>query len=299
MTKSRGLRTIERWTESEDEMLIELVQHPAKLTDIEIADAMARGLSSVRNRMTLLRSESRLAYKVKWKATRSIWTEADNAALIELAPSCSNAQIAKYLQRTESSVSGRIQQLMRSGEMKAGHRNGMWTIPFKMPRKTAILLAQTCVTCGKLRDADLFFRASNGSWDTRCRVCLKSRRKQRYHEIDKWAQQNIELLQEATVPLANKVGEPYTSEEYEQISDADRSTFELAISLGRTYYGIDSQRKRLGMVERRPKRPLVDSHWTIEFPNAMKALQEHFRRIGEPVPEELWEWNDEPELVDA
>ena len=100
-------------------------------------------------------------------------------------------------------------------------------------------------------------------------------------------------MQAITLPLAARKNQQYTSDDLELISDMSKSDFEVAIESGRTLYAIKNTRGQNGF--RGPK--YVKAHWVIQFPNALKALQKHFASLGEPVPQELWDWNDNEEMA--
>lgn len=219
-----------------------------------------------------------------------LWNEADVEALLELArsQSCTDAQIAAYLGTSEARVTDKLKTLRRQGA-RLPNRRGQRFNPFEVPA-SSILLAKTCPTCGKLRDASCFCRppSLNGNYFHMCKVCQAD--KQRARGQDKPTDRTQErALQAITLPLATRKSQQYTSADLELISDMSKSDFEVAIESGRTLYAIKNTRGQNGF--RGPK--YTKAHWVIQFPNALKALQKHFRELGQAVPEELWEWNDE------
>lgn len=231
--------------------------------------------------------------------TRKKWTEADTEALLELAPTCTWAQIAEYLGRHPVLIRPKALQLKRAGVEFNDRRRSR--LPWHVPAG-AVLLAKTCPGCGRLKAAKQFqavkHRKGWHGWSPTCRMCRGAKRKDWLTENQKTygpylsQENNDELLQEITFAQASRRYDRYTSREIETLSDATKSDFELALELGRTFYAVRTIRSRLGIVQ--PKSQLDDgSHWLIHFPNALKALQEHFAELGTPIPEEFWEWNDE------
>lgn len=220
------------------------------------------------------------------------WTDADLAGLAELYGTATQAQIAKYFDRTPGAIRRKIQLMVRSGELQ---RRRKTIRQFDMP-STAILLAKTCPTCGEFLSAHMFYlnrrKRRCDTWSTECRACYNRKASEHRHAATLAWMENRELLQEITRREAVHHGQPYTGSELDIIRDEEHSPLEIALKLGRTYSAILNQRNRLGICKPNPriKSPNTDA-WIIEFPNAMKALQEHFRRIG-ARPEDEWEWND-------
>lgn len=218
------------------------------------------------------------------------WSEADEAALIELADTCTARQIAEYLGRSEVAVTLKTTKFRRQGLMeRTPGLIGRGKLPFCLP-VGAILVARSCLRCGKLRDASQFrsqsdnrYRLKGLRYDHECRWCLNNRRR----EDGPQRRAKTKRLQDITLENATKRGQPYSDDEVRQILDPERSEFELALTLGRTYYAILGRRSDHGFNPRPVKPSVVKSHWLIHFPNAAKALQEHFIRLG--VPDDQWD----------
>lgn len=223
------------------------------------------------------------------------WTEADIQALIELAPTCTNVQLAKYLGRSEYAVSRKIERVKSAtgGIAKRSAGRPRYT-PFSIG-KTAILIAKTCPTCGNLRDAK-YFRKYHGKHRVDCRLCDKvksaEREARRPKRVHNGAGKHRSAKQATTVATATRRSQEYTDRELAVVLDANKSSLQVALELGRTFYGIQGKRYQLGFIPKPPE-SLPDTHWVIHFPNALKALQEHFRQLGMAVPESEWDWNDD------
>lgn len=217
---------------------------------------------------------------------RRPWTEADIAALVELQDTCSGPQLAEYLGRSYGTVHTKIHRLKKDGGLDREDKRGRKFVPFIMPANS-ILVARTCTDCGKIRDARYFQRRGGGQpvHGGACRVCIREEERRTNRAL---LARNIK--QKITVDRATRSGYEYTQSEIEVVSDSTKSNLEVALELKRTYSGVSNMRGKLG-IHTSPAR-VGDSHWMIHFPAAMTELREHFRSIGEPVPEELWDWND-------
>lgn len=197
-----------------------------------------------------------------------LWTEAEDLALVELAGTCTNRQLAAYVDRKEQTVNQRLVLLRKRGLLSSDRRSPNMS-PFKMSTG-CILLARTCLKCGKFKGAKHFSRRS-GFYRPECNNCLGGKTNR------------AKVLQDMTVDQATKGGQPYTLRELEIISDIEKPAVSVALELNRTYMAIRSVRKVIGVtVKRKPV-----EYWLMNFPNAAKALQEHFIRLG--VPDDQWD----------
>lgn len=232
-------------------------------------------------------------------ARSTAWDDGDIAALMELETSCTVAQLAAYLGRTYAAVQSKLKWLRVNGY--APDRERVDRVPFHCP-KSGVWLAKTCPYCGNLRDATQFTMKPNKAGHlyplTMCHACgigdLRARQPvERMKRDDKWSRK----LQQITASQATKVHQEYTSAEIEVLMDQGKSTFQVALELGRTYSGVATKRSALGF--RLPvKEPKEYGHWLLHFPNALQALQDHFRALG-VVPPEQWEWDDADERMSA
>jgi hypothetical protein len=227
------------------------------------------------------------------------WSDADDAALLELKASCTDAQLATYLERTVAAVKSRLKRLYEND--LAERRNPQSLLPFQCP-VTGIWVAKTCPYCGKLRDASQYTFKANRQGKryplTGFHSCglaaLRARGLDRRPKTERKRLRDATLrkkLQDVTRDHASKWHQEYTDTDLETLMDKDKSSFQVALELGRTYAGVSS--KRSGMGFRRDRSRKEYGHWIIHFPEAMQALQERFRQIGEPVPEVMWDWNDD------
>jgi hypothetical protein len=244
------------------------------------------------------------------------WTEADHEAIRELQESCTDAQLAAYLGRPVNALVQYLWKARKRGLLDRRENAGTYRVPFRVP-KTAILIAKSCAKCGKMRDASYFRQYTSGriegNHDAWCQICNLSEGKRNYAKLkerDPSASTNNssvhKFLQKVTEEHADRSNMPYTMAEMDEITDVEKSTLEVALNLGRTFYAIRARRYINGVVDQRfsdvfvhnkRRKKLPDSHWTIHFPAAAKALREHFIKLGEAVPEELWEWNDTEEIA--
>lgn len=216
------------------------------------------------------------------------WAEADDAALVELRASCTDDQLAAYLDRTVAAVRLRLVKLRREGAGPAKAKTGP---KFGVPPGRR-LLAKTCPGCGKLRDARHYvFRRDR--YDHICRHCANAA-KRRALRAPYPSEENVAILQEITFAAASNERKRYTDDEVAVIRDLTRDELTIALDLGRSYYAIVNKRRKL-VGARRPGRLGLspDSHWRIDLPDAIAAAREWFREHGRPVPEALWEWTDE------
>lgn len=228
-----------------------------------------------------------------WRKTLSVkragrkyraWSEDEIEAALELRPTCTAAQVGEYLGRPEKGV---FQIWFRYADT-AFNPMTMRRIPFHVPR-AAILIAKSCVGCGKLRDAR-YYRPVPDGWNPRCVICV--RKSKQGYKCDTDRTRDIELLQEITLEQAFNEHRRYTPGEWDVLKDKEINEVEAAFKLNRSYLAVVAQRTKLGMYGSLPRLNLGDSHWVIDFPNAMKALQQHFIAIGKPVPEQDWDWNN-------
>lgn len=223
------------------------------------------------------------------------WTDADVAALIELAPTCTWKQIGAYLGRSAGTCSEKARQLRADGYALAHRPVGRANLPFSVP-ESAVLIAKTCLRCGEIRDAIQFAKNNGGGrfYDSQCRACRVKECTER-RSAGRWSPgQSKDALNAITLPGAVNKGMPYTESDDRLIRDESLPAVEVALRLGRTYLGVRSRRAVLGVVTRGPNVINRKSQWALDFPNAAEALRAHFRGLGQPVPEEMWSWaNDE------
>jgi hypothetical protein len=223
------------------------------------------------------------------------WSDADNAALRDLRQTCTTAQIAAYLGRTANAVAIQLAKLRASSSPEERIPDAKTNVlnPFNIP-PSGVLLAKTCLLCGRLRHNSYFSRRRL-YYAAHCRVCGNKRKlgQSKYGPY----RQNVDLLQEITYAQASNERKRYTEDELETISDETQSDLSVALKLGRSYFAVTNKRQKLGIGnwgKGNPRKNLAtDGQWEIDFPEAMQALRNHFETLGRPVPEELWEWTDD------
>jgi hypothetical protein len=233
----------------------------------------------------------------RWVATRNLkrpWSEADDAALQELASTCTWDQVGAYLGRSGHTCCERARRLRQRGERVTQKRKGSGSYsPFAVPI-TAILIAKTCPDCGYFKSAKQFCHNNNRgrSYDNLCRGCRAGTWTAR--EVRRRQRDNLDLLNDVTAQSAHRHNKQYTQDEDRVLADESLSVFEAALRLGRTFNGVRARRQILGVVSRPGRPKIVDgSYWLIDFPAAMTALADHFKSLGQAVPEHLWEWTEE------
>ena len=206
--------------------------------------------------------------------------------------------MAAYLGRSANAVAIRLQKLRSDGVDIPNAATGPGrSQPWVMPRN-AVLLAKSCTSCGKLRDAAYYNQRKGGrypgSYASDCRLCHNDR-KRGSNKFGPY-QQNAELLQEITFAQASNERKRYSEADLAEVKDTSRSEFDVALSLSRSYYAITSKRQKVGVGpwgKGAKRQNFPDAQWQIDFPAAMVAIQEHFQSLGQVVPESLWEWTDE------
>ncbi|UVT31757.1 DNA binding protein [Gordonia phage Patos] len=216
--------------------------------------------------------------------------EAIKESIIENWGVASYDQIAKFVGgTTKEQVAGQAQILKKKGLLPE-----RWQFQYargQMP-STAILLAKTCPGCGFILDAEKFHNHTPGVYSTLCRKCHSRRNASPEKSKDQNNKRSMryETYQRITSKLAHRTGEPWTEEDKE-ILKGNGTIFEKAVECGRTFAATSSAMKDFGFSKVADKRPnFFDQQWIIRFPNAMKALQEEFKRLG--VPEEEWMWTE-------
>lgn len=265
------------WTDSEITTLVAL---RSTNTAAEISGHLGRSIGSVKSQL----HELGVTTGGKSGGYSPPWTDADDAALTELRPTCTLAQIGMYLGRTTAAVIRRQDQLRRNGvDIPTSWQKKN---PHFMPRSRAILVAKTCSACGQFLEA-ANFSYSSGAYASVCRGCTKERYLLKHGNFQR--NENTELLQEITYAQASNERLRYTEDELLTLKDLTKSDFEVALTLGRSFYAIQNKRSKSGFVSR--KRPRhMKGEWIIHFPEAQVAIREHFRKLGRPVPEEFWDW---------
>lgn len=220
------------------------------------------------------------------------WTEDRDAALLELVGTCPMAQVAEYLDVGQDQVRRRLRRLKDLG-LHDGIGRGANYSPYRVP-SAGILIAKTCIDCGKLRSADHYSiscrKNRQPAYSSICKLCYRDRYRKPDSRPDRLRayNENAELLNEITYATATRRRQPYEPDEDAVIEDLTISDFDAAIKLGRSYYAVRSQRQMRGLVKR-----TTDSYWVIHIPEAQVAVQEYFAALGRAVPEELWDWTDE------
>lgn len=238
---------------------------------------------------------------VRWRAeaatrgprTRTGWTEADIAAMLELSSTCSATQLARYLGKTEKAIHNARRKYQDQLPVPAERNRLPWRIP-----STGVLIAKTCTKCGEVRDAHYFAKKRKRQWsyhDSHCARCRNQYRRDkgyRYPECPSVI--NHELLQDATRPQASNERKRYTSDERALLADMTLGELEIAYKLNRTYGAIVHQRREMGLYPQRQR--LTESQWLLKLAAANLSDLERFRNLADvTAPEALYgEWPDWP-----
>lgn len=221
------------------------------------------------------------------KKRPTVWAEDMDAALLELVESCTLKQIAAYLGVTDRSAKSRLRRI---GGQKRG-RIGRPMNPFTLP-KTGVLLAKTCTKCGELKGASDYYNrkgVSRVQFASECRLCTNKANRNRNHRKLNYRKVR-KALQDHTMECATRHRQEWTTAEDEILSNTTKSTYLVALELGRTLNAVWDRRQTIGIA----KQPMLQSNsgnWEIDFPATQQEIEDYFRSLG-PVSEEFWEWND-------
>ncbi|QNJ55367.1 hypothetical protein SEA_LITTLEFELLA_56 [Gordonia phage LittleFella] len=225
--------------------------------------------------------------KYRSKSDEARFSEMVRNAISEMWTTASAPQIAKYIGVSEATVRGQVVRMKREGtlpERAANYQSSPGTIG-----KNCILIAKSCPKCGLILDAVFFQKMKSGFYSTCCNTC-RSRHfgSRNASEGNDWKK----AMQKATLPMAVNNGKPWSDDPNEdEILRSDKTIFEKALVLGRTYAATAQEMRVRGYSRKRINdKERFDSRWIIRFPEAMKVLQEEFRKLG--VPEEEFMWND-------
>lgn len=266
----KGTKQPKSWSSKEDKLLMKMY---GKYTYDEIASKLGRTKRAVATRVRKFK-DTGIIKRTEPKREYFSWDDSAIAALLEFRGTCTHAQIAKYLGCTKEAVDSRVQILLDSGvitKTEYGRKNP-WMIP-----QNAILLAKTCIKCGELRDASRYASTKQGrSVRNECMSCCNARRDM--DKVGKETRKKRDIWQQLSAENAQNHGMEWTSSELETISDNEKSNFQLAMVLGRTYNAVCSARIRAAV---NPRKPEIGP-WIIHFPKALKALKQEFIRLGVP-----------------
>jgi DNA-binding CsgD family transcriptional regulator len=249
------MRETRLWTDEE----LGVIEGNPHLTAREIASLLGRTRSSV------LKKRSELRHGISRE--NGLWSESE-LDFIALSDDLTAGQIAKHLGRTVASVNHARKRLREIGQLASLLDGGAHRVN---PRSvgTRILVAKTCSRCGLLLDASWFgFRAGSdrrGQRLSACRKCLASETKE-YTRRTKAPTKFQQKLQAVTLEKATNLGKEWTSSELELIADPNRTNFEKAIILGRSYYGVATRCAKLGLRSRKEELgDPTDDQWIIKL----------------------------------
>lgn len=215
------------------------------------------------------------------------WTEDMDQAVVELLSTCTVKQIAAYLGVTEASVRSRKRVL--GAAARSGHRP---MSPFQVP-KTGLLLAKTCTECGELLDA-CCFHDSGGRKNAaaKCRPCINKTPWRR--EASRRGKAARRVMNSHTYEKAVHHRDEWTTadDEYLTKHNDSKSTYEIALDLGRTMNAVQHRRRAIGLTAPMGSES-TDGRWMVDFPATQEEVESYFKALNRAVPEELWEWSDE------
>ena len=218
------------WT---DEELGFLAEHP---------DWPPRRIAAELGRSAVAVGAKRREIREGWSPTVTPWSQDDTNFIIN-TPHMTAEQTAKHLGRTVSSIRGQRQILTETRGLSWG--SGKQKSPFSIGARK--LVARTCHSCGLLLQARWFQFMRVGSatgwqWQTRCTRCVPLHLKNPpdYSKKDPAPSRASKArLQALTLPHADRKGQPYLAADHAVMADPDRTIFEKAITLGRTYFAVN------------------------------------------------------------
>lgn len=213
------------------------------------------------------------------------WTVDMDAAAVELVATCTYAQIGAYLGVSAGSVKARLQKLGATPSER--HSKNPFVIP-----KSAVPVAMTCTICGELRSASAFYKAVGRRKQraSECVRCTSNAKKRRRDHLKRSGHVDLSRkLQAHTEERATNHREEWTASDDAVLEDATKSTYQVALDLGRTLYSVHHRRRSLGITKRAPVHAV--DRWEIELLATQAEIEAYFRSLG-PVPESDWEWSD-------
>lgn len=254
------------WTDAE----IGFLQDHLDWKSPRIAEELGRSPGAVRQAKRKLRDGS-------LGAGRTFWSE-DEIDFVRRTPNLTTEQVAHHLGRPFGGVAGIRKRLAKDegvdfgNNQKSPHNIG--------PRR---LLAKTCIGCGLLLEASWFNSSNDKSrgrkWKTQCARCLyksdqaahPDRPSKSKRDGGKSARAARERLQTITRERATRHREPWLEADHEVLRDASLTTFEKALSLGRTYLATHSAVSNNGYTSRVGKGDPMKGVWVIDNPNTEVA----------------------------
>lgn len=198
-----------------------------------------------------------------------LWTSTEDQVLLD-NPTMTALELSRHINRGPTSISNRKVALRKRGAIlpPPSHEGRKRKAPQYVGRR--ILLASTCKECGVLRDAKWFIRNEEGFYSFVCRVCRNSNNsrvgKIRTDDSKSQTRRSQKSLQERTLDLANRSGDPWTEADFQTLSDPDLTIIQKALLLRRTYAatsvkaGLQGYKSRIGLGD--PDR----NEWIINTP---------------------------------
>lgn len=251
------------WTDEEYGFVLDKLDWPVA----RVAEALGRTGSSVQN----VRSKLKRGWSPKQEANRA-WPEEDINYILN-NPQMSAPDIAKRLRRTTHAVNQQRLHLRRTREgVPSFLGNFSPFIPGARP-----LLAQTCPECGLLLQEKWFQTDKLGRRCRTCKRCRAADRKSRgifpsrstktdQHMAAQKARYNH--WQNVTVERAENRGQPWTEADLKVLADPDMTIFQKAITLKRTWFGVQVAAVKRGFHHKRGLGDPERDQWLIDNPNA-------------------------------
>lgn len=182
-------------------------------------------------------------------------------------------EIGLILGRNTPAVQQRKQVLRRRAKGEGVDSPAHSVNPFFLNSRS-ILLAKTCVNCGKLMDVRWFKRAGSCSYAPGCTACRRGEAKDYKASVEekKKSQDKFNArMRELTTPAA-RGGYEYTSKDHEILSAPEKTVLEKAIETQRSYAAVKIAVSRFSYTSR--THYLGDQAtgvWNIEFPERKTA----------------------------
>lgn len=239
------------WTDEE-------LGHLQDLSHLNAAQ-VARVLGRTRKQVLHMRQRIRLG----WERQLEPVSDAD-LDFVAAYPHFTAEQIARHLGRTTASING-MRRKLRDRGYDVGADSSKKN-PWHVGNRT--LVARTCARCGLLLDASWFCKRGTrriGHLSQHCRKCSAAATANG-NKRHRYSQKFADRLQAITLETAVNNRKEWTTAEMAVVADPDRTTFEKAVTLGRTYYGVASRSAALDLRSRKePVGDPTEAQWFIRL----------------------------------
>lgn len=208
----------------------------------------------------------------------SDWLDSEIDFVIENINRMTTQKLADFLGRTHSEVHTEIGRLRRNGLVAPKSKISM------NPNTVAgrPLIAKTCPKCGHLRGAEWFNKShtrsagSRPTYQPNCRQCETSRSKETMREKKHREHHGkyVAKLQSYTLERAEKNGQEWTSADLEILSSTDKTTFQKALELKRTYLATSAALHRNGLTSKPDFEGMKNGEWKLFWEFELDVAEE-------------------------